>query len=303
MVLMVGDQIYADDLGPVAPDRLADEYNGRYRTVFTQPAIRGLMARVPTYMTLDDHEIEDNWPAKATHEDWMVKYPAAMHAYLTYQASHSPLFAMETPGELLGTPEKLWYTFSDGCCDFFFTDTRTERFLSADVAESEIISGTQMEALKNWLVDGSGRVKLVVTSVPLFPDSLVKAGDQWGGFPQQRGELLDFIRHEQLRKVVFLSGDLHAALTIELGSPEDAAFRVLSIVSSPFFWPYPHSSWGRLRLSGPLPAASEVVYELRNSSPVHISDCFTRVLVSPERLRADLYSRKGELLQTTAYEF
>ena len=24
------------------------------------------MSRVPTYMTLDDHEIEDNWPAKAT---------------------------------------------------------------------------------------------------------------------------------------------------------------------------------------------------------------------------------------------
>lgn len=302
-VLMLGDQIYADDLGSIAPDQLPDEYNGRYRTVFTQPYIRGLMARVPTYMTLDDHEIEDSWPAGATQKDWMVKYPAAMHAYLTYQASHSPLYAMEIPGQLIGTPEKLWYSFSDGCCEFFVTDTRTERFLGADLAESEIISQKQMEALKNWLADGSERIKFVASSVPLFPDSLLKTGDQWSGFPQQQGELLDFIRRERPRKTVFLSGDLHAAVTVELISPDTPDFRLLSIVSSPFFWPYPHSSWGKLRLRGPLTTTSSATYELVNSSPVRIDDCFTRVTVNPEQLRADLYSRKGSLLQTTGYEF
>ena len=61
----------------IAPDRTLDAYNERYREAFSQPYIRELMSRIPTYMTLDDHEIEDAWPANATPKDYVVKYPAA----------------------------------------------------------------------------------------------------------------------------------------------------------------------------------------------------------------------------------
>src|SRR5205814_8707730 len=68
-LIMVGDQIYADDLNFLAPDTSIDQYLERYRDAFTQPYLRELMSRVPTYMVLDDHEIEDNWPSKATQKD------------------------------------------------------------------------------------------------------------------------------------------------------------------------------------------------------------------------------------------
>jgi len=97
-LLMLGDQIYADDLGFLFPDRLLDDYLERYRQAFGQSNIRRLMSRVPTYMILDDHEIEDGWPQRATPKDYRVRYPAAIHAYQTYQASHSPLFAVKGHG-------------------------------------------------------------------------------------------------------------------------------------------------------------------------------------------------------------
>lgn len=89
-VIMAGDQIYADDLSVLSPDDAIDEYLARYRTVFSQPNVRELMSRVPTYMILDDHEIEDNWPSKATDKDWLTLYPAAIHAYQIYQCSDLP---------------------------------------------------------------------------------------------------------------------------------------------------------------------------------------------------------------------
>ena len=169
-VLMLGDQIYADDLNFLVPDQGIDEYFKRYRDVFSQKHFAELVSRIPTYMTLDDHEIEDNWPARATGHDIMKKFPAAMHAYLTYQLSHSPLFPAGADGRLIEQPDRYWYQFQDGCCDFFIMDTRTERVYD-DGKRIRVISDVQMDALKNWLADGSRRVKLVATSIPFSPIS------------------------------------------------------------------------------------------------------------------------------------
>jgi len=77
-LLMMGDQIYADDLKFVGQDRSVDKFYKRYRSAFGQRYIRDLMSRTPTYMTLDDHEIEDNWPTKACDKDWKTLYPNAI---------------------------------------------------------------------------------------------------------------------------------------------------------------------------------------------------------------------------------
>jgi alkaline phosphatase D len=61
-VLMVGDQIYADDLNFLSPDEQVDEYLARYRDAFSQKYVKKMMSQVPVFMTLDDHEIENDWP-------------------------------------------------------------------------------------------------------------------------------------------------------------------------------------------------------------------------------------------------
>ncbi|MDJ0733018.1 MAG: alkaline phosphatase D family protein [Nostocaceae cyanobacterium] len=303
-LLMVGDQIYADDLNFVAPDKRIDEFFARYREVFSQPYIRELMARIPTYMTLDDHEIEDNWPSKASEQDLVTLFPVAIHAYITYQLSHSPLFELSADqSKITGTPTKLWYSFSDGCCDFFVTDVRTERYLTDIERERQIISQSQMEAIKKWLNDGSNRIKFIASSVPFFPDSKDKISDKWSGFLYQRTELIDFIFDNKIKPVIFLSGDVHCSMSAEIISDEQPNFKVISVVSSAFFWPYPHTQASSFQLDGELKTYSSHRYRLVNAGPVHSIDNFTRVTVDKTALKVEVFSRKGELCGTKKHSW
>ncbi len=294
--IMCGDQIYADDLNVVGADTRVDVFNDRYRKVFTTPHLRKLMAQVPTYMTLDDHEIENDWPASASNDDWVTKFPAAIHAYSTYQASHSPLFATSN-GRLEGTPTHLWYTYQDGCCDVFVCDTRTERLL--DYENPEIIGPLQMQKLLEWLRDGSERVKIIVTSVPPYES---ESDDKWHGFVYQRDLIFNCIRENQVKKVVFLSGDVHACMSSELAfDGED--LKVISVVSSAFFWPYPHPKRRGFKLTGLIQTKSNNRYRVKKASAVYPTDAFAMLSVSPQKLGVEFVSRKGDVLGRKTYTY
>ena len=167
------------------------------------------------------------------------------------------------------------------------------------------MSDPQLQALMNWLADGSGRIKFVVTSVPFFPDPIPGADreDKWSGFIKQRGEVLDIIRQESIQRVVFLGGDYHISLKSELISPGKPDFRVLSVVSSAFYWPYPHGSWRLYETEGRLAAMSNFVYEMVDSSPSQSTDNFTRISADMEGLKVEVFGRKGELLYETDFMF
>lgn len=294
-VLMVGDQIYADDLNFFSPDSSLPEFLKRYRTVFSQTHIRRLMSCVPTYMILDDHEIEDNWPAKATEKDKVQLYPQAIHAYQIYQCSHSPLFQADANGRLDGILQKFWYCFTDGCVDTFVLDTRTERISAGE--RKRMLKEEQMTALLNWLGDGSGRVKLVVSSVPLAPDFSVEGDDKWGAFAEQRDRILAHLATLNGVKVVFLSGDVHCSFVAEIrlkGRSKPLAYQV---VSSSFFWPYPHMEEDELVVDRPLITQSNKTYTVKLRSGVQSLDNFARLDLSTAGLRVAFHARKGELLE------
>ena len=91
---MVGDQIYADKMNRAIPLGRADspsEFHERYVTAFGSPNMRHLLRTVPTYMILDDHEIEDNWvQGRIKDHDKRNLFQTAISAYLSYQWIHSP---------------------------------------------------------------------------------------------------------------------------------------------------------------------------------------------------------------------
>lgn len=86
LLLMLGDQVYADQPSPAlvealaareserpsdAPeDELADftDYALAYREAWQEPAIRWLLSTVPTAMVFDDHEIHAEWRIS---QDWL----------------------------------------------------------------------------------------------------------------------------------------------------------------------------------------------------------------------------------------
>lgn len=299
-LIMMGDQIYADDLNILNPAVTISEFYKRYRDAFSQQYLRKLMSQTSTYMTLDDHEIENNWPENSSSKDWKTLFPNAVHAYQTYQLSHSPVIPIRS-GRLRGTLQKMWYKYTDGCCDIFVTDTRTERRLGS-VDEREIISTQQMQGLKRWLNDGSGRVKIIVTSVPFFPDSSSSRDkDKWSHFAKQRQELLSYIDSRDIAKVVFFSGDVHASFSGELILP--SGNKIITVISSAFFWPYPHPSARKFKLKGIIDGGSIGECVLANFSQVVGDDNFTKVKVTPSEIQLGVYERKGDLCHKMTHKF
>ncbi len=88
-LLLVGDQIYADDTSPVVREFIAgrrdpkvdprwevadfEEYTRLYLESWTEPSIRWILSTLPTSMIFDDHDIRDDWN---TSHSWRVEMKA-----------------------------------------------------------------------------------------------------------------------------------------------------------------------------------------------------------------------------------
>ncbi|MGH3608740.1 MAG: alkaline phosphatase D family protein [Pseudonocardiaceae bacterium] len=108
LLLLIGDQIYADHISPQAAQFIAArrdtsqppgmevldvaEYTMLYREAWSQPALRWLLSTVPTAMIFDDHDIHDDWNiSEAWIEDmratpwWHERIIAGLWTYWIYQ--------------------------------------------------------------------------------------------------------------------------------------------------------------------------------------------------------------------------
>lgn len=295
-MLMTGDQIYVDDLNRIAPDREYKEILNKYRAAFSQPNITKLMSGTPTYMILDDHEIEDNWPAnKSKNDDYL--YKNAIAAYELYQASHSPAHELLADGQINRELQQYWYQFAEGDIEWFVTDSRTRRNLSAD--DRRILDEEQEQALLKWLIHSPARVKFVVTSVMFYPDRKNLGDDAWKAFPEQRLRLLETIRTQRIHNVVFISGDVHGSLTSRLTHSEDPDFEVHTIVSSPLCNSklLPYASASTFILDQPLAGTAAGEYRHELTSKVVSQDNFAHVVVEAAQVRVNYHDRDGKLLQ------
>jgi alkaline phosphatase D len=300
-MLLTGDQIYVDDLNFVAPDRELKDILHKYRVAFSQPNIATLMSGLPTYMILDDHEIEDNWPANKNKHDELL-YANAMKAYELYQASHSPAHELSSNGQINRELHKYWYQFAEGDIEWFVTDSRTRRNLS--VADRRILDVEQEHALCTWLINSPARVKFVVTSVMFYPDCKRSDDDAWQAFPEQRLRLLETIRTHRIKNVIFVSGDVHGSLTSRLTHSEDPDFEVHTIVSSPLcnskMLPYAKAS--TFILDQPLARTAAGDYQHELTGEVISQDNFAHVIVDTEQIQVRYHDRDGNLLQSTGIE-
>lgn len=295
-LIMTGDQVYVDDLNIVGPDVEYKDITKKYQVAFSQPHIQALMACTPTYMILDDHEIEDNWPAKAGNNDAAL-YRNAMAAYDIYQASHGPGHERLADGQLSRPRTHYWYQFAHGDIEWFVTDSRTRRNLSTD--DRRILDAEQEQALLTWLVDSPARVKLVVTSVLLFPDCMRNDNDAWQAFPEQRLRILETLRLHKLKNVVFVSGDIHGSLTSCLRHSQDPDVEVHTIVSSPLcnsaLLPYAKAS--TFILDQPLVRTHGGDYHLELTSEVISQDNFAHLVIDTQKIRVTFHDTAGKALQ------
>jgi hypothetical protein len=107
-LLLLGDQIYADEVSPAVQELIAkrrnpdeppgreiadfEEYTWLYRESWADPPIRWLFSTLPTTMIFDDHDVHDDWNTSRTWVDSMRKKPwwherivGAFMSYWLYQ--------------------------------------------------------------------------------------------------------------------------------------------------------------------------------------------------------------------------
>jgi phosphodiesterase/alkaline phosphatase D-like protein len=108
-LLLLGDQVYADELTPRNRRRIAgrrdrhpdwpddeivgfDEYVGLYCDSWSDPEVRWMLSCVPTAMIFDDHDVRDDWNTSAvwraemaTKPWWRERIRAALASYWVYQ--------------------------------------------------------------------------------------------------------------------------------------------------------------------------------------------------------------------------
>ena len=264
MVLMVGDQIYADKIHRKINVGRADtfeEFQERYHTAFGSRRMRKLLRKVPTYMILDDHEIEDNWTQDRIRKcENRNVFNHAINAYTSYQWLHGPR----------NYGRRLFYDFTHGGYPFFVLDTRTQRYMD-DIAgqlEDNHMLGrpglvdeepSQLDHLLYWLKHVDKKVpKFIVTSSVFVPNPInaregrggtpaqkvkwKEASDSWPAFPTTRKAVLKSIVDNKLQNVIFLSGDIHCSNVAKLhfnGTPVAEELKAFSVTSSAFYWPFP----------------------------------------------------------------
>ena len=108
VMLLIGDQVYADEVGPATREfirerrdlaqppgpEIADfaEYCFLYREAWSEPSVRWLLSVVPTAMIFDDHDVHDDWNISASWRRdyqarpwWRPRITGAFMSYWIYQ--------------------------------------------------------------------------------------------------------------------------------------------------------------------------------------------------------------------------
>ncbi len=108
VLLMVGDQLYADEVPPALLRRLRpfrrgpaqppgeiggfEAYAALYTAAWTDPAVRWLLSTVPSAMVFDDHDVRDDWNTSQGWRDairrqpwWRERIVGAFATYWIYQ--------------------------------------------------------------------------------------------------------------------------------------------------------------------------------------------------------------------------
>lgn len=282
-LVLLGDQIYVDATANVAETTEEGERGPqRYREAWDPESATGrLLARVPCWMVVDDHEFGDDVGeyAESGKDDTALTLGFGATAAFQWRSTQARPQRWTVPKPAPGTrgpaARGFWHTFAIGGIPAFAADTRTERgsrLSPATWEQAAIMGEEQMKALEDWLLAHrdvpkivcSGSVFGLATTRNAQLPATRRHTDDWSGFPASMARLVAYIVHNKVRNVIFLSGDYHlsaaATLVLEHAGKKVEALAVIS------------SGW-----NATLPFANALKREFTWDAPVRIDSGGTSV--------------------------
>lgn len=258
-LLLVGDQVYVDATsGLFDPMAIYERFTRPYHQLLGSMPVKSVLRRLPSYKMIDDHEIDDNWePLEKSstpdeiYDDNHMLLKNGRDAYLQFQQNYNQ---RDNSSNI-----SLWYTFEENGFPFFVADTRTERGIRniRTIDNCNIMHELQQLKLYNWLSKEKNKdlPKFIVTPSIFFPRHTIVAqnsnpesalrSDGWDGYPSSFHNLISYISSNNIKHVVFLSGDEHlscvARATIR-NEPDNRSTIIHSIHSSALYAPFPFAN-------------------------------------------------------------
>ncbi|MFD6691038.1 alkaline phosphatase D family protein [Streptomyces bacillaris] len=209
-----------------------DDYRERYALYKLDPDLQAAHAAAPWVVTLDDHEIVDNWADETDPNDpaadLLVRRANGFRAYW----EHLPLRLDRLPeGPNLRLYRRLRY---GTLAEFHLLDTRQYRSTQATGAGTKPPSPESADpgrtltgaAQERWLLDGLANSKTrwnVLGQQTAMAQLDTAAGaevavpmDSWDGYPASRERILGGAHRRGVRNLVSLGGDLHRSVASDL---------------------------------------------------------------------------------------
>lgn len=159
-----------------------------------------ILQKMPIVHQWDDHDNGQN-NVDRTYLNWG----------LSQQVFQEYVPAYPLPGVTPG----IWQKFNYAQVDFFVLDCRSQRDPEADVDNSNksmldgnnLGSNGQLQWLKDGLLASTAKWKVIFTSV--VTNTSTKFPDAWSGYQTEWSALRGFINTNQIKGILFISGDLH----------------------------------------------------------------------------------------------
>lgn len=201
MMLWLGDNIYLREVD-------FQSYSGflhRYSHTRQTPEMTGLLRACPNYAIWDDHDFGPNdSDGSWIHADW------SRQAFETFWSN--PSYGLPESPRCVSTA----FRFVD--MEFFLLDNRTYRVNHQNKTnEPQVLGQAQIDWLIQALSKSRAPYKFVCIGGQVLNDAAVY--ENVSQFPSEREEILARLSEEDIRGVVFLSGDRHTTELSELQLP------------------------------------------------------------------------------------
>ena len=198
MMLWLGDNIYLREVD-------FQSYGGflhRYTHTRSTPEMAKLLKTCPNYAIWDDHDFGPNdSDGSWIHADW------SKQAFETFWCN--PSYGLPEAPRCISTA----FRFVD--MEFFLLDNRTYRVNHYNKTnEPQVLGEEQIDWLIQALRNSRAPFKFVVVGGQVLSDA--KVYENVAQFPSERQQILDRIEAEDIRGVVFLSGDRHTTELSEI---------------------------------------------------------------------------------------
>ncbi|MFN8277736.1 MAG: alkaline phosphatase D family protein [Chitinophagales bacterium] len=204
---------------PVEITQLAD-YRMRHSQYKLDPDLRGVHQQYPFICIWDDHE-----SANDSYKDGAQNHTEGVEGLWVNRKSYAEQAYFEwIPIREYQAGDTIHRTLRFGdLADFIMLDTRLEgREAQPDSATDPVMLDTnrtilgahQLAWFKGQLKSSVAKWRIIGNQVMIAP--LVLGGsplnlDQWDGYPEERKKVLNFIRHDSINNVVFITGDIHTS--------------------------------------------------------------------------------------------